>query len=299
MTLGAAAPRPTLVTGATGNVGAPLTEVLRQKGHPVVAASPRRADASDPLVRRLDFEDPHTYGPALEGIGTVFLMRPPQISDTKRFIGPFISAMAEVGIEHVVFLSLMGVNRAMPHWQVEQDLRGSTLSWTFLRPSFFAQNLGSAYRNDIRLHDRLRLPAGRSRTSFIDTRDIAQVAACILTDPSRHQGKAYTLTGPMALTYQQVASRLSAVLGRPIDYQPIGLLRYRRELRAEDLPDAYVNVQLLINVIARLGLADRVTETLAELLDRPPLTLDNYLADHRDTWMPPTTPKAPGSLGPP
>ena len=73
-------------------------------------------------------------------------------------------------------------------------------------------------------------------------------------------------------------------LGRVITYQPVGLLAYRRDLVAEGLPSAFVNVQLLINVVARLGLAARVDDTLPRLLGRPPLTLQQYIEDHRDLW---------------
>ena len=280
-----------LVTGATGNVGAPLISQLRALGRRVVAATPSPLADSDDTgsgraqTRRLDLEDRSTFAGALEGIGRVFLMRPPQISDTKRYLRPFVAAMAAAGVEHVVFLSLMGVNRAMPHWQVEQDLRASAVPWTFLRPSFFAQNLGAAYRVDIRDHDRIRLASGRGRASFIDTRDIAAVAAKVLADPTGHQGQAYTLTGPEALDYYRVASMLSATLGRRIDYEPIGLLRYRQELRAQNLPGAFVNVQLLINAVARLGLAARVNDTVSRLIQRPPTTLQTYLTDHRDLWQ--------------
>jgi len=276
--------RPVLVTGATGNVGSPLVDELAARHHAVIAAGPQREVAAG--ERRLDFEDPTTFASALDGIGSVFLMRPPQISDTKRFIRPFIAAMAEAHINHVVFLSLMGVNRAMPHWQVEQDLKSSGLAWTMLRPSFFSQNLGGAYRADIRDHDRIRLASGRGRTSFIDTRDIANVAARVLIAPAEHRGRAYTLTGPEAIDYHHVASSLSATLGRPVVYEPIGLLRYRRELMAQQLPPAFVNVQLLINVIARAGLAAKVDPTLPQLLQRPARTLPDYIRDHRDLWQP-------------
>jgi len=281
---------PILVTGSSGNVGAPLVSELRDLGVTVVAtAVAPTTDTGNTQpdgveLRRLDLEDPSSFSAALEGIGRVFLMRPPQISDTKRYLRPFVTAMADAGVEHVVFLSLMGVNRAMPHWQVEQDLEASTVPWTFLRPSFFAQNLGAAYRSDIRDHDRIRLASGRGRTSFIDTRDIAAVAAQVLASPATHEGQAYTLTGPEALDYHRVASLLSAVLGRPIDYEPIGLLRYRRELLAQNLPSAYVNVQVLINTVARLGLAARVNDVVAQVLGRPPITLERYLIDHRDLW---------------
>ena len=277
-----------LVSGASGNVGAALVAALRDAGVAVVATTTSRQHAVEalPLVRRLDFEDASTFTPALEGVRHVFLMRPPQISDTKRFIRPFISAMAAAGVEHVVFLSLMGVNRAMPHWQIEQDLRASSLSWTFLRPSFFAQNLGGAYAEDIRDRDRIHLASGRGRTSFVDTRDVAAVAAQVLAAPQPHRRQAYTLTGPEAFDYRQVASLLSVALGRAITYEPIGLLRYRRELLARSLPNAFVNVQLLINIVARIGLAKRIDDTLPSLLGRPATPLAVYIRDHRNLWMP-------------
>lgn len=279
--------RPVLVSGATGNVGAALLSTLHDAGHAAIAASPHALERapSGVLVRRLDFEDPSTFAPALDGVGAVFLMRPPHISDVKTHIRPFIAAMKDAKVEHVVFLSLMGVNPAMPHWQVEQDLRASNLGWTFLRAAFFSQNLGVAYQADIRDHDRLRLASGRGRTSFIDARDIADVAAIVLTAPAPHLQQAYTLTGPQALDYYHVASMLSAILGRPIVYEPIGLLTYRAELLRQNLPPTYVNVQLLINLVARLGLAARVDPTLERLLGRPPRSLQEYLVDHAALWQ--------------
>ena len=82
---------------------------------------------------------------------------------------------------------------------------------------------------------------------------------------------------------------LSAALGRPIIYQPIGLIRYRSELRAEHLPPAFVNVQLLINVVARLGLAAKVNDNVPTLLGQPARTLQEFIGDHLDDWQHPAT----------
>ena len=176
------------------------------------------------------------------------------------------------------------MNRALPHWRTEQDLRTSPMRWTFLRPSFFAQNLETAYRTDIREHSRIRVASGRGRTSFVDTRDVAAVAASVLHDPAPHVGQAYTLTGPAALDYHRVASMLSAELGRAVVYEPQTLVAYRRELRRTGLPDDYVTVQLVINLVARLGFAAQVTDTLGRLLGRPPTPLATYLHDRRGRW---------------
>lgn len=123
-----------LVTGATGNVGQPLVAALRAAGdHALEAHSAPSAGApsSTATMRTLDFYKPATFDPALAGADRVFLMRPPPISDTKRYIRPFVEAMANAEVRHVVLLSLLGVNRAMPHWQIEQDLRASGIRGRF------------------------------------------------------------------------------------------------------------------------------------------------------------------------
>jgi len=271
-----------LVTGSTGTVGGPLVALLAEQGRPVVAAAREATGLAMSVV--VDFTRPETFEAALTGVDRVFLMRPPAISDTVRHIRPFVRAAERSGVRHVVFLSVMGVNRALPHWRVEQDLRASAMGWTFLRPAFFAQNLENAYRADIRDRDAIRVPAGRGRTSFVDTRDVAAVAALVLGDPAPHVGHAYTLTGPAALDYHRVASMLSAELGRPIGYTSPSLPAYRRELLGQGYPAGYATVQLVINVVARLGLAGRVTDTVEQLLGRPPTALATYLHDRRDRW---------------
>ncbi len=151
-------------------------------------------------------------------------------------------------------------------------------------PAAPASHAPSVQRVEPVIDPSFRLASGNGRTSFIDTRDIADVAALVLASPPEHRGKAYTLTGPQAIGYHEVASRLSASLARPICYEPIGLLRYRRELLAAGSPPDYVRVQLLINIIAKLGLAAKVNNELPRLLHRPSRTLQTYIADHRDLF---------------
>lgn len=275
-----------LVTGASGTVGRYVAAELATRGVPVRRAVPHvdpdNMDGSPSC--RFTFEDRKTWPAALDGVERVFLMRPPAISDVKNMIGPFIAEMARRRVRHTVVLSLMGVNPAMPHWRLEREVKSAGLRWTMLRPAFFMQNLETAYRDDIRDHDRIRLPAGRGKTSFIDTRDVAAVAVLAFADPSMHAGHAYTLTGPQAFDWGRVASVLSAELGRPISYEPISLRAARREMRTAQLPSAYVNVQLLINVVARVGLADTMTTTLAHVLGRAPRTITDYIHDNREQW---------------
>lgn len=277
-----------LVTGATGSVGAHVVSELLAAGQPVRAAvrDPARVTLPGAEAVRFDFADRRSWPGALDGVDRLFLMRPPAISDVTTYLQPVISMAVGSGVRHVVFLSLIGVNRVMPHWRVEQDILAAGIPYTFLRPSFFAQNLIGAYREDIRDRDRIRLPAGHGRTAFVDTRDVAAVAASVLGRPAGHLGRAYDLTGEHALRWDDVAVLLTTALNRPIRYQSLGLLRYRRELLTGGADPVYMRVQLGIHLIARLGLAARISPELGALLGRPPRTLAGFIADYAGAWRP-------------
>ncbi len=152
-----------LVIGATGTVGSSVVTRLLSDGEPVRAAvqdlGETVPDGAQPV--RFDFAEPATWEAALSGVDRMFLIRPPAVSDVKRYLRPVIGRAADQGLRQVVFLSVMGVNRFLPHWQVERDLEASGLPHTFLRPAFFAQNLLIAHRHDIVDHDRIRLASPR------------------------------------------------------------------------------------------------------------------------------------------
>jgi uncharacterized protein YbjT (DUF2867 family) len=276
-----------LVTGASGNVGAPLVEHLVAGGAEVLVASREgtRAPAGTKAVR-FDFEDPSTHAPALEGVEKVFLLRPPAISDVKRHLLPVVRAVKEAGVRHTVFLSLLGVekNQVVPHAKVERFLVEAGVPHTFLRPSFFMQNLSTTHRDDIREHHEIFVPAGKGRTGFIDARDIAAVAARTLLEDG-HEGKAYDLTGSEALTYAEVAALFTEVLGRPIRYPEPGALRFAARWSQRKQPAAFIAVMTGIYTVCRLGLAGTVTPETQTLLGRAPISMRQFIQDHKACWM--------------
>jgi uncharacterized protein YbjT (DUF2867 family) len=279
-----------LVTGATGNVGSFVVQGLRAKQVPLVAAvqdvaKARQSLGADVPLTLLDFTDPATYLPALNGITTLFLVRPPAISDVKKHIFPFIEAARQSGVSHVVFLSLMGVesNTVTPHYKIEQYLRATGIPFTFLRPSFFMQNLDTTHRDDIREHGEILVPAGRGKTSFIDTRDIAAVALKVLTEPG-HTNKAYELSGSEALDYYEVAQIFTRVLGKPVKYSNPGILSFVHRMRQRNFPFNFILVMIALYSVARLGYAAKVTDTLEKLLGHPPTTIAQYIRDYQDKW---------------
>ena len=194
------------VTGATGTVGSHVVDQLSEKDV-VVRAGVRDVDkaseqlGSDVDCVHFDFQKPETWGSAFEDVDAMFLIRPPAISRVKRHLTPAIDAAARVGVEHVVYLSVLGAekNPLIPHHQVEQHLRDADLRYTFLRASFFMQNLAEVHKQDIVEHDEIFVPAGNGETSFVDARDVAAVGVAALTE-SGHENRAYDVTGVDALT---------------------------------------------------------------------------------------------------
>lgn len=285
----------TLVTAATGTVGRHVVAELAADGVTTRAASrePARArrrfgpngpadcptlsgDAPVSFVE-FDYERPETWGPALEGVSAVFLVFVPQASDGFR---EFLAAAGRVGAR-VAYLSTLGAGRnpLLPHFWNERRVRAAAPNWTLLRASFFTQNLHEVHGDRLRETGEIAVPAGDGATSFVDARDVGAAAAAVLSETG-HDGRTYDLTGPAALTYDELAARASRVTDREIDYtdpSPVAFLREARERHGL----GFATLQLGIYTVARLGLAARVTDDLRRLLDREPYTVDDYFEAYR------------------
>jgi uncharacterized protein YbjT (DUF2867 family) len=234
---------------------------------------------------RFDFHDPSTFAGALGGAGKLFLLRPPPLVGVRREVRPCIEAARRAGVEHVVFLSVLGAERGplLPHARIERLLRASGMAYTVLRASYFMQNLSGVHREEIRERGELFVPAGRGRTSFVDARDVAAVAAVALTEPG-HADRTYPLTGPAALDFYQVARLLTEVLSRPVFYRAPSTARYVLTLLRRGLAPRQVAVAAAIFTYIRAGLAATVTGDTAGVLGRPPVSLRRYVEDNLDRW---------------
>jgi uncharacterized protein YbjT (DUF2867 family) len=291
--------RQVLVTGATGTVGRHvvrgLVEESDDEGNPDVT-DPGEAVTVKAGVRdveraqedlpdgaefvEFDFERPETWGAAFADVDAMFLIRPPSVGRVSRHVTPAVDAAARVGVEHVVYLSVLGAekNPLLPHRRIERHLESAAVTYTFLRASFFMQNFLEVHRADIVERDEIFLPAGDGATSFVDARDVAAVAVAVLTEHG-HENCAYDLTGPAALGYDETAAVFSDALGRRIEYADPGLVEFARRAldRGEPLP--FVLVQAAIYTTARLGLAGRLTDEVDRVLGRPPRSLATFVED--------------------
>lgn len=275
--------RTVLVVGGTGTVGGALVAELADRDCVVRGAtrSPPGRGPADEWVA-FDFAKPETWGDALAGVDALFLLRPPDHSR----VGPiadFVDAAVRVGVERCVVLSVLGAERnpLLPHRRLERHVASTPLDWTVLRPSFFTQNLTEVHGRDLR-HGVLSVPAGDGETSFIDARDVAAVAAVALTEPG-HDGAAYDLTGPEALTYAEVADVATETLGHRIEYTRPSLPRFLLRELGHGRPLGFTLVMCGLYTTARLGLAGRVTDDVETVLGRPPRTVRSFFESEVDS----------------
>jgi len=235
-----------------------------------------------------DFHSPDTFERALAGVERVFLLRPPALARARADFGPFIDAMAGAGIAQVVFLSVRGAasNPLLPHAGIEKLLDRSGLSCVHLRPNDFMQNFATAHRDDIRDRSAIWSPGGRGRTSYVDSDDVAAVAAQVLLSPDLSR-RAYTLTGGAALNLDEVASVLARVLGRTILNRhptPLAFLRHSQTIHR---PLAVSLVMLAIGAVAELELASAISRDVQAVLGRPPTSFEVFARAWASSWMKP------------
>jgi len=282
-----------LVTGGTGTTGKEIIGELHKLGAAGVRALVRDPGRAS-FIREAgfetvggDFDRPETLDAALEGVERALLLTPPS-PKTFEFQRDFVEAAKRAGVRHVVKFSAFGADASAPegfgkwHGQAEDYLKASGLAWTMLRPNFFMQNLLGQARQ-IAAEGRIYQPVGEARASFIDVRDIAAVAARALVEDG-HEGEAYVLTGPEALSYAEVAAKLSEAAGREVTYVPISPEQFRQGALAAGLPEWLVGALERLNEIFAAGHAAEVTDRVRAVGKKEPITFDQFARDHAQAF---------------
>jgi len=171
----------------------------------------------------------------------------------------------------------------VPHYKIEKAIEKSGIPYTFLRPSFYMQNLNTTHLHEIKNSCEIAVPVGRAKTNFIDVRDIAAVAANVLAE-SGHKNMAYVLTGAGGYNYYEVAELFSKILGRSITYTDPSALRFLARTIRTGTPFSFAVVMTLLYTSTRSGMADTYSPNVERLLGRPPIELEQYIQDYKSWW---------------
>jgi uncharacterized protein YbjT (DUF2867 family) len=235
-----------------------------------------------------DFADPESLRTALAGVQSVYLVCSP-VRELVQLESNMLQACEAAGVQHVVLNSSLGAAdwpESFPSWhrKVEDRLKASSLKYTILRPNSFMQNITAFFAPSIKAQSVFYSSMGNSKTSYIDVRDIAAVAAAALLAPEKHLDKTYELNGPEAVTYAELASRISRTIRKPVQYTDIPMDAQRKSLLQLGMPDWQAEALLDLQQYYVSGKGGDLDGVLAALLDRAPRTLDAFLTESADAF---------------
>ena len=281
-----------LVTGATGQIGSALVRELgaaRVKFRALVRSAGKaetvRAAGGEAVVG--DFGDAASLATALSGVRALFLLTP-AAPDKVAVETRLAAEAARAGVSSIVKISVMGAEArdsfvfGRLHREVERSIERLGVAHTFLRPAYFLQN-HLMFAGPIRAHGAFHAPAGAGRHADVDVRDVAAVAARVLTEEG-HAGRSYELTGPEALSLADAARRIAMITGRDVRFVDVSPEEARQGLIAaglsEWMADALVDLYAWYQRGEGTSNGSAVTLAIEEVLDRAPRSFEQFVREN-------------------
>lgn len=281
-----------LITGATGNVGIEVLAALKKLDHQLeIIAGVRNIEFGNEKLTNFnvnkvvfDFMNIETFSTALVGIDILFLLRPPQISDVKKYFAPLIDAAIKASVKHIVFLSVQGVenSKIIPHHKIEKLIVKSKIPYTFLRPAYFMQNFTSTLHTNLVKNNRIFLPAGQAKFTLIDASDIGTVAAKVLIKPQNHINKSYELTNNETLTFTEMAEQISKGIGKKIQFISPILLHFFLTKRKENMPTMLILVMIMLHYLPRFQKTPATTELVKAITGKEPKSFEDFVMNNKN-----------------
>jgi uncharacterized protein YbjT (DUF2867 family) len=276
-----------LVTGAGGNVGGELVKKLVTAGAAVrglyytIAKRDQAPKGVEAVVG--DYGDYAAVARAMKGVTKVYLVCAP-LPQLPALEGHVIEEAVRGGVKHIVKQSVIGSDSGGHHmfgaWnaQAERRLAAAGVPWTILRPNTFMQNF-LGFAASIKTQGAIFGSSGDAPVSYIDMRDVADVAAKILVDGG-HNGKAYDLTGPDAVSYAWVAEVISELVGREVKYMDLAPEELKKFLKQVGMQDWLTDGILDVQKFNRAGKAAQISNAVEQITGHPARNFDQFSKDY-------------------
>lgn len=282
-----------LVTGASGNLGRRVVELLLEAGTAPgnIIATTRTPDSladfanRGVIVRRADFDDPGSLAEAFAGADRLLLISTSIFGEQRvRQHLAAVNAAEDAGVKHVVYTSLMNPGPDSPvvlapdHHATETALSDSGLSWTVLRENLYAETLIQTLSQAVQM-GQLFSAAGDGKAAYITREDCARASAAALV--SSFEGRrTLDITGPEALSQADLAALASNLTGKPVTYVPLETKVMIDNMVAVGLPPFIAELLVSFNTAIAQGKFATVSSAVADLTGKAPISVADFLAAH-------------------
>lgn len=187
-------------------------------------------------------------------------------------------------MKHIVFLSVQGVEKSniIPHHKIEKLIVTSRMPYTFLRPAYFMQNFTGNLQNDLVHKNRIYLPAGKTKFTLVDVRDIGLASATIITNITQHINKAYDLTNNEKLSFAEMAEKLSHILEKNIQYKSPDLISFFLTKRKEKIPTMLILVMIMLHYLPRFQQEPKLSDWIKKITGKQAISFEHFIKGHQN-----------------
>lgn len=285
-----------LITGATGNIGYEVIRYLTKGNTPnKIYAGVRNTEKAKHILNefreidytQFDFENPDTFDKALDKADTLFLLRPPHISNIKKYFQPLIHTAKTKGINKIVFLSVQGADKSkiIPHNKIERLIKKTGIDHVFIRPGYFMQNLTTTLLNDIKNKRIIILPAGAGKFNWIDVRNIGEIAAIVLNNFQTYKNNAYDVTGYENLDFYTVVNMINKIIDDPVTYKSVNPVKFYFIKRRDGVSNGKTIVMLMLHMLPRFQKEPEISSFYQQVTGKKPNTLNEFLTREKETFQ--------------
>jgi len=280
------------VFGATGKIGKELLVFLSKANISTIAVT--RDKSKTTAMHRIEWKEADMNNKdslieILQESKSVFMAT----SVNQNFVAEqnhVIEIAKQYGVQHIVKISSPGSDKksqsfiARTNGEVEDFLKNAGIDFTIIQPNSFMQNWIGYFSETIRCERKVYEAAGDGKKPFIDTRDIAEVAFNILTEPTKHINKTYLLTGGVAVSYGQIAEAIGNAIGEAVTYVSMTSDEARQRMIEKGMPPMMVDTFLAISEGQRNGKADFVNTVGEEILGKRLITVEQFAKDYAESF---------------
>jgi uncharacterized protein YbjT (DUF2867 family) len=279
-----------LVIGSTGKKGSQVVTQLLEKGIEVKAANRNTDKIKEMFGEKVeavafDYTDTSNWDNAFQGVNKIFMITPSGDIDAEKVASQIVEKAKANDVKKIVYSTAMGVEfmEDIPMRKAEKIIENSGIDYIFTRPNWFNQNFVSIFLPIIKEKGKIYIPAADSKTSFVDTRDIAAVAVeGLLNDDLKNE--AFAITGPEAIDHYEVAKLISEASGSDISYEPAEEDDYYQMLLEMGYPEQAAKMMLGLYASMRSGATAMISHDVEKVLNRKAIDFATFAKDYANAW---------------